>query len=94
MLTFGKNPLTSQAPSDPIDLFGDKGLPDEVECGENNEFWIKVHRPSKMMLFVRKVDGEIFKRVEIIQPGFRHIAASYGLGPRQIGAVRDALRLK
>jgi hypothetical protein len=68
--------------------------PDEIECGENNERWIKVIRSKRVMIFVDKVTGKTTKTVEILQPEFDRIAASYDLGPRQIGAVRAALELK
>jgi hypothetical protein len=68
--------------------------PDEVECGENNEIWIKVIRSKKVMIFIDKITGKTTKTVEILQPEFERIAASYGVGPRQIGAVKAALELK
>jgi hypothetical protein len=69
-------------------------IPDEIECGENNKFWVKVRRKKQVMVLIDKVTGKELKRVEILQPSFDRIAASYGVGPRQIGAVKDALRLK
>lgn len=68
--------------------------PDEVECGENNEVWVMVVRSKKLMQLVSKVTGKATKSVEILQPEFERIAASYGVGPRQIGAVKAALELK
>ena len=79
--------------SDFSDLQG-TNLPDEIECGENNKFWVKARRKSKVMILVDKETGKVLKKVEIDQPEFERIAASYGVGPRQIGAVNDALRLK
>lgn len=68
-------------------------IPDEIECGENNEVWVKVIRSKKLMLLISKVDGSVKKKVEIGLE-FPRIAASYGVGPRQIGAVLSALELK
>lgn len=72
----------------------DTNIPDEIECGENNKFWVKVWRGKRLMVLIDKVDGRVLKKVEIEQPEFERIAASYGVGPRQVGAVQAALRLK
>lgn len=69
-------------------------IADEIECGENNKFWVKARRKAKVMVLIDKVTGKELKKVDILQPEFDRIARSYGVGPRQIGAVKDALRLK
>jgi hypothetical protein len=82
-------------PSQPdFDDLKNTKAPDEIECGENNKFWVKVRRSKQVMVLIDKVTGKELKRVEINQPKFDRIAKSYGVGPRQIGAVKDALRLK
>jgi hypothetical protein len=69
-------------------------IADEIECGENNKFWVMARRKAKVMVLIDKMTGKELKKVDILQPGFARIAQSYGVGPRQIGAVKDALRLK
>jgi hypothetical protein len=76
------------------DLRNGPSTPDEIECGENNKFWVKARRKAKVMVLIDKMTGKELKKVDILQPGFARIAQSYGVGPRQIGAVKDALRLK
>jgi hypothetical protein len=86
MLTFDDN----HKPAGIAELFGTH-VPDLVECGENNAVWYQVLRSKHELQIVNKVDGKI-KRVPI-DGDFTVIASSYGLGPRQIGAVFAALRL-
>ena len=69
-------------------------IPDEIDCGENNKFWVKVYRKQRIMVLIDKVNGKTLKKETIDQPQFRRIAASHGVGPRQIGAVLAALELK
>jgi len=71
------------------DLFGDY-KPDVVECGENNEVWVNARRSTKTMELVSKIDGTVKKKVRVDE-NFEREAASYGIGPRQIGAVRAAV---
>jgi hypothetical protein len=90
MLTFDRS--TPDLPD--FDDLKNVKAPDEIECGENNEVWVMVVRSKKLMKLVSKVTGATTKSVEILQPEFERIAASYGVGPRQIGAVKAALELK
>ena len=71
------------------DILHDKKA-DIVECGENNEVWVNAVRSKKEMQLISKVDGSVKKRVPV-DDAFARIAASYGIGPRQIGAVRAAV---
>ena len=90
LLTFDN--AASLEPSDHIDDF-DGEIPDEIDCGENNKFWVKCLRQKKVMVLIDKVTGQTLHTVEIRQKAFSRIAASFGVGPRQIGAVKAALRL-
>lgn len=74
------------------DVLHDK-IGDVIECGENNEVWVNARRSTKTMELVSKVDGKVTKKV-LVDEHFERIAATYGIGPRQLGAVRAALELK
>ncbi len=63
---------------------------DVIECGENNDVWINARRSTCAVELVSKVDGSIKKKVTVDEH-FEKIAPSYGIGPRQIGAIRAAL---
>lgn len=84
----------SQGEANFLEQLDTNGLPDEIECGENNKFWVKVWRKARVMVLIDKIDGKVLKKVEIEQPEFMRIAASFGVGPRQAGAAQDALKLK
>lgn len=77
---------------DEIEALTSGELPDEVECGENNKHWIVAVRSKREMRLVSKIDGSVFRAV-LVDRDFDHIAGSYGIGERQRGAVRDALKL-
>lgn len=70
----------------------ERNLPDIIECGENNKVWIRVSRKKREMSLIDKVTGKTTAKVSV-DDHFERIAASYGVGPRQLGAVRDALKL-
>jgi hypothetical protein len=72
------------------DLLG-SSKPDVVECGENNEVWVNARRSTKTMELVSKVDAKVLKKVRIDDEHFEATTTSWGIGPRQIGAVRAAI---
>lgn len=68
------------------------GMPNVVDCGENNASWFRVRRSKKQLEIVSKTDGKVTKTLDI--DGHFPVVAGYnGLGPRQIGAALAALRL-
>jgi hypothetical protein len=86
LLTFDADPSEPKLE----DLFDDH-KPDVVECGENNEVWVNARRSTKTMELVSKVDGSAKRKIRIDDEHFQTTAVSWGIGPRQIGAVRAAL---
>lgn len=86
MLTFGNAPGLNSAEGD--ELFPDN-LPDEIECGENNDYWIRVVRSTKRVELVSKQTGAVVVRAEVPKDG----SILAGLSPAQMSAVRSALKL-
>lgn len=74
------------------DLFGNY-KPDVIECGENNEVWVNARYSTKSMELVSKVDGTVKRKIRVDDAHFETTAASWGIGPRQIGAVQSVLRV-
>ncbi len=79
--------------SDLADL-GSTTYPDEIECGENNKFWVMARRKKREMVLIDKVTGKTLHSLGVDEPAFARMAKSFGVGPRQIGAVKAAMRLK
>lgn len=78
------------------ELFDGVGIPDVIECGENNEVWFHVCRSKRELRITNKVDGKI-KKVEIGAYSFSQgltVVTVYGMGPRQWGAAWAALQSK
>lgn len=82
MLTFDSTP----GQGNELDaLFGEK--PDVIECGENNDYWIRVVRSLGKVEFVSKQTGFVVMRTDLGAPEFLPVTAA------QLGAIRDALKL-
>lgn len=81
-------------PSTDLDDLGGTAYPDEIECGENNKFWVMARRKKREMVLVDKVTGKPLHSLSVDERGFARMARSFGVGPRQIGAVKAAMELK
>jgi hypothetical protein len=89
MLTFDSASGPGQS-SDFDDLHKGVTLPDVIECGENNDVWIRVRRSSKMLELVSKQTGLVATKCKLDDAWLEDY---YGLTTQQIGAVRAALKL-
>jgi len=68
------------------DILGD--LPDLVEVGESDLYWVNMRRSTKKMELISKVTGAFFASFPLEDaPGF-------GLSPVQISAGKAALELR
>jgi len=74
--------------SDPLKSLLDKNIPDQVECGESNDYWIFVNRKTKLIELVSKEHGRIVAYCAVDDA-----ARKYGLSPQQISAARTGLAL-
>jgi galactose-1-phosphate uridylyltransferase len=68
------------------------GMPNVVDCGENNASWFRVRRSKKQLEIVSKETGKVTRTLDI-DDHFLVVAGYNGLGPRQIGAALAALKL-
>jgi hypothetical protein len=85
MLTFDDS---RQTPDDPLKALTAKNIPDQIECGENNDYWIFVRRSTKKIELVSKQTGKVAATCEV-----SNAAITYGLSLAQISAARTGLAL-
>jgi hypothetical protein len=76
--------------SDIEDVLAEPSKPDVIDCGENNDHWIRVRRSKCSVELVSKVDGSI--KSVTVDKHFETIAPSYRLTWQQVGAIRSALK--
>lgn len=65
-------------------------VPDVVECGENNDVWIRVRRSSKTLELISKQTGVVVTRCKVDDP---MLTDYYGLSSQQVGSVKAALNI-
>lgn len=86
MLTFDPPPE-----QDALAALRESELPDAVEIGENDTYWITISRRTRILTLQPKLPlvagGVGVVRITLSQMG------RYGLTPRQQAAARDALKL-
>lgn len=84
-------------PPDVLKELVKKTTPDQIECGENNEYWVFVRRSTEMIELVDKVTGAIAHKCAL------KYVAKYGmipaspvpirLTPAQISAAKAGCKL-
>ena len=89
MITFGNSFRTLIAADDLDDFLAGNCGPDVVECGENNDYWIRVVRSKKRVELVSKQTGATVMTASSADLGLLPLA----LVPAQISAIRAALAL-
>jgi UDP-2,3-diacylglucosamine pyrophosphatase LpxH len=85
MLTFDSN-LYGEG-GDPLKELVKSNLPDQVEVGETNEYWVFVSRKTKKLELVSKQTGLTVIKCEISD------ADKWGIHPLQVRVAQDALKL-
>lgn len=82
MLTYS-SPLE---PGDPLAELNTK-LPDIIESGETDTYWVHVSRSAQMIMVMSKQTGELIYRCKAED------ALAYGLSERQLAFAKAALKL-
>lgn len=85
MLTFDSNLYSDY--DDPLKELVKRNLPDLMEVGETNEYWVFVNRKSKKIELLSKQTGET-----VVTCGFDE-APQFGVHPMVIRVAQDALVL-
>jgi hypothetical protein len=84
MFTFDSHPNAGASELD--QLFG--ALPDVIECGEGNDYWVQVRRSTRKIELVSKVTGVVVATAPADAPD-----ALPWMNERILGAARSALKL-
>lgn len=67
--------------------FAKSSLPDLIDVGENNDYWVRVSRRLKQLEIVSKKSGRLVTRCSVDD------AESFGFSLALIGAARQAMEL-
>jgi hypothetical protein len=86
MLTFDQD--IAPNPRAELDALVNGSLPDLVECGENNDVWIKVRRSNQTFMLISKQTGAVITRCKIDD---MLAGEFYGLTPVQMRVVQSAV---
>lgn len=87
MLT--RDTLRSGVSEDPIADLRQSAIPDTIECGETNEYWVRVHRSIRRVELESKITGSRITLHSVNVWGAR----LYRLPPLLLNAIQAALKL-
>ena len=85
MLTYG----SPKEQVDPLKELVDCEIPDEIEVGETNDYWLWVNRSTRRLEFRSKENGDTIAVCEINAD-----ALKYGINVVQLKCAQQALDLK
>jgi hypothetical protein len=64
-------------------------LPDIIEIGETNDYWLHVRRSTRMIEFTSKQTGQVVAKCVVSDAA----VLEYGLSSQQVDAARRGLKL-
>lgn len=73
---------------DPLKELTEHNVPDVIEIGETNDYWLQVRRSTKKIEVLSKQTGHVIARCEVSEA-----AIQYGLSRQQVDAAQRGLVL-